>query len=159
MTLDLKKKLLQIKASTSGSDLSEDGQAIWEICNQAAFKISELEALVSLMEKSFITEVTAAVDCNHDDEWNQWGVDMMNIMSYTNDELGYRTGESERIALATVNSELRSQLLSSKQELETVLLEIKNLLEVLITTESIEEAIQISEDALMYFGEKYGISY
>lgn len=56
-------------------------------------------------------------------------------MNRPNDEImqGYRIGEAERIALANSNSELRSQLLETRQALEQAYYELQRLTDTMLT--------------------------
>lgn len=151
MASSLKNSLLKVNKKSSGSELLTDNLSLWEVCHRAAFEIKNLEYKLSLMEPSFKAEILAAYDCSEDEAWNQWSKEMISVMGYGNDELGYKTGQSERDVLAIANSDLRSEVLSLNQRLFKVQALIKDSVE-LIESSYYREAVEVLKQALMIKG-------
>lgn len=162
MAKGLKEKLISVTSKMSTDEQICSTEQVWELCHQAAFEIRTLENKVLLMENSFKAEVAAALDCEDDSQWNLWAKEMMVIMNYGENELGYRTGESERIALAVTNSELRSEILELHHNISKMYnrllmydLMIKSMCDFL-ESGMIDKALSIGKDLLKTIGDKNG---
>lgn len=153
MAEDLKRKLTSVKPDISTSEAILGKETVWELCHISAFRIKELENKISLMENSFKAEIVASLDSEEDYEWNQWGKEMIDLMGYGNDDLGYRTGEGERIALSVANSDLRSEVRMLREENSNLKNAIRLMCD-LIHENFPKTAISIASDALSQVGEE-----